>query len=102
MDPAATVLQHDAFVVVFLDQGKPLPVRPQASVAGNEILLRDPKVAGNALNLPLIEPYVTRPFAAGITTLADVIHPGLQDSQVVSRASKAIRLSRKSAHSSFW
>jgi len=40
MDAATAILQHDAFVVLLFQEGKPRPVRPQTSIAEDEIVIR--------------------------------------------------------------
>ncbi len=86
MNPAASVSEHDAFVVRFLDQGKAVPVAPEARGPGDEIGRRHAEKTRDRGDIALIDTHVPWPFAAGGTPLADVVDPGLEHRVVVARA----------------
>ena len=78
VNAAAAVLQHDAFVVLLLDQRKAVAVRPQAGEAGDELFLRHPQMGGDRPDLVVLDPHVARPLAAGGAALADLKDVGIQ------------------------
>jgi hypothetical protein len=91
MDAATAILQHDAFVVIFFHKGKPRPVRPQTGIAEDEIVIRQSEEIRDGRDIPFRDPHIARPFAAGVTALADVTHARLKHGLIITRATMGNR-----------
>ena len=86
MNPAGVAVEHNAFVVVLLDEREALSVSTQPSKLHDEILQTKIQVICDGPQLVFFEPHITRPFAAGRAALADVVHLGVEHHLAIRRA----------------
>ena len=78
VDAAVLTIEHDAFMIVFLDEREPLTIGAQASILRDKVLQADAEMLGDGLQFVLFKPHITRPFATGRAALADVVHRRIQ------------------------
>jgi hypothetical protein len=73
IDEADVALEHDALVVLPIDEREAGPVLTEARVGLGELQQRQAKKLGDPFGLTVLEADVTRPLAAGRATLANVV-----------------------------
>ena len=83
MNPTPPILQHTALMIQLFDDGEPLAICPQARVFPNEILLAQPQIYRDRQDIGILNPHIARPFAAGIATLANIMHVRLKHRLVI-------------------
>ena len=79
LDPAVLPVQKDAGPVRLIDEGESATVGAEAGVALDEIILGQPKVAGNGRDLGLGDFHVAWPAAAVGAAFAEVLRRVLQN-----------------------